>query len=76
MQDDGLLQLPPPRNGNNNGKPYYRRTQKTDPKPPVAILPAAFSALKVKPVQDSNQSHLWNEYIQRYHYFGYAPVPG
>lgn len=22
MQDDALLQLPPPRNGNNNGKPY------------------------------------------------------
>jgi len=22
MQDDGLLQLPPPRNANNNGKPY------------------------------------------------------
>jgi hypothetical protein len=76
MQDDGLLQLPPPRNGNNNGKPYSRRTQNTDPKPPVAILPSAFSALKVEPVQDSNQSHLWNEYIQRYHYLGYAPVPG
>ena len=25
MHDDRLLQLPPPRNGNNNGKPYPRR---------------------------------------------------
>ena len=76
MQEDGLLQLPPPRNGNNNGKPYSRRTQKTDPKPPLVIPPAAFSALKVEPIQNSNQSHLWNEYIQRYHYLGYVPVPG
>ncbi len=76
MHEDGLLQLPPPRNGNNNGKPYSRQTQKTDPKPPVVIPSTAFSALKVEPVQDSNQSHLWNEYIQRYHYLGYAPVPG
>lgn len=76
MQDDGLLQLPPPRNGNNNGKPYCRRTQNTDPKSLLVIAPAAFSALKVEPVQNSNQSHLWNEYIQRYHYLGYAPVPG
>jgi len=76
MQDDGLLQLPPPRNGNNNGKPYCRRSQNTDPKSLVVIAPAAFSALKVEPVQNSNQSHLWNEYIQRYHYLGYAPVPG
>ena len=26
MQADGLLQLPPPRNGNHNGKPWRRRT--------------------------------------------------
>ena len=26
MQADGVLQLPPPRNGNHNGKPYLRRT--------------------------------------------------
>jgi hypothetical protein len=26
MLRNGLLQLPPPRNGNNNGKPYQRRT--------------------------------------------------
>lgn len=76
MQEDGLLQLPPPRNGNNNGKPYPRRTQKTDPKPPVVLSSTAFSALTVEPIQDSNQSHLWNEYIQRYHYLGYAPIPG
>ncbi len=76
MHEDGLLQLPAPRKGNGNGKPYSRRTQKTDPKPPLVIPPTAFSVLKVKPVQNSNQSHLWNEYIQRYHYLGYAPVPG
>ena len=31
MQDDKLIQLPPPRNGNNNRKPYRRRTPPTEP---------------------------------------------
>ena len=31
MRDDGLIQLPPPQNGNNNGKPYRRRTPQADP---------------------------------------------
>jgi hypothetical protein len=31
MQADGLLQLPPPRNGNHNGKPWRRRTAQAEP---------------------------------------------
>src|SRR6056297_1982260 len=31
MHEDGLLKLPPPRNSNNNGKPYTRRTGKAKP---------------------------------------------
>ena len=35
MQDDRLLHLPPPRNGNNNGKPYLRRTLWAEPAAPL-----------------------------------------
>lgn len=77
MHDDGLLKLPPPRNSNNNGKPYLFQSDKIDTNPAPHHVPAtAFSSLQVQPVQGKQQSALWNEYIQRFHYLGYAPVPG
>ena len=77
MQDDGLIQLPPPQNGNNNGKPYRRRTQRAEPEPFPIIVPAgALVDLHLEPVADHKGSHLWNEYIDRYHYLGYQPLPG
>jgi hypothetical protein len=77
MQNDGLIHLPPPRNGNNNGKCYLRRTQQAQPDPVPFITPAhSLTNLCLQPVSDRNQSHLWNEYIDRYHYLGYQPLPG
>ena len=77
MQDDGLIQLPPPRNGNNNGKPYLRRTPQAEPKnKDLVTTVAAMEDLRLELVTDRNQSHQWNEYIDRYHYLGYQPLPG
>ena len=77
MQDDGLLQLPPPRNGNNNGKPYLRRTQLAAPQTPLtATSPKALGELRLQLVTDRQHSHLYNEYMARYHYLGYQPLPG
>ncbi len=77
MQDDGLLQLPPPQNGNNNGKPYRRRTLRAEPELFPVVTPAgALVDLHLQPVADRKESHLWNEYIERYHYLGYQPLPG
>lgn len=77
MQSDGLIHLPPPRNGNNNGKCYLRRTQPAQPDPVPFITPAhSLPNLSLQPLTDRNQSHLWNEYIDRYHCLGYQPLPG
>lgn len=77
MQDDGLLQLPPPRNGNNNGKPYLRRTRQAEPEPPLrAASPRELGDLQLQLVSSRQDSHLHNEYIDRYHYLGYQPLPG
>lgn len=77
MQDDGLIQLPPPRNGNNNGKRYRRRTPQGEPELFSLVASAgALADLRLEPVTDRTQSHLWNEYIDRYHYLGYQPLPG
>jgi len=77
MQDDALLQLPPPRNGNNNGKPYLRRTLQAEPAPPLeAASPRRLGDLHLQLVTDRHDSHLHNELLERYHYLGYKPLPG
>ncbi len=77
MQDDGLIHLPPPRNGNNNGKPYLRRTRMAEPDPPLlAASPKKLGSLRLQLVTNRQDSHLHNEYIDRYHYLGYKPLPG
>jgi len=77
MQDDGLLQLPPPRNGNNNGKPYLRRTLLAEPDPPLQVAsPKELRELHLQLVTERHDSHLHNEYLERYHYLGYQPLPG
>ena len=77
MQDDGLIKLPPPRNSNNNGKSYHRRTQQAEPDSVPFVTPVhGLTNLCIEPVSARDQSHLWNEYIDRYHYLGYQPLPG
>ena len=75
MQDDGLLALPPPLNGNNNGRAYLRRSPQAEPGRPI-IEPAGRLDLHLDLVASQPESHLWNEYIDRYHYLGYQPLPG
>jgi hypothetical protein len=76
MQDDGLIQLPPPQTTNNNGRPYRRRTPQAEPELPVVGSAGALVDLALHPVTGGKESHLWNEYIDRYHYLGYQPLPG
>ena len=76
MAADGLLTLPPPRNGNGNRRPYLRRTPATDPGPPLTLPVHQLGPLELHLVADEAHSHLWNEYIARYHYLGYRPLPG
>ncbi len=76
MHREGLITLPEPRNGNGNGQPYRRITQATDPGLPIDLSVEQLSDLRLEVVEDRRTSHLWNEYIQRYHYLGYQPLPG
>lgn len=77
MQDDGLLQLPPPRNGNNNGKPYLRRTTAAEPTGQIEVAsPKELGDINLQLVTNRHDSHLHNEYLERYHYLGYKPLPG
>mgnify|MGYP000261200756 CR=1 FL=1 len=77
MYDHGLVQLPPPRNGNNNGKPYLRRTSQGEAASPLEVTsPKKLGELELQVVTERQDSHLHNELIERYHYLGYQPLFG
>lgn len=75
MQDDGLIKLPPPRHrycpANN-----VQFTSATAPKPGINKPVHALPSVQLRIVMGRQQSRLWNEYIHRYHYLGYKPLPG
>lgn len=74
MHTDGLIVLPPPR----RAKFPLRRiefTSATDPHDPILQPVHRLGPLVLRKV-DRSQSRLWNEYIERYHYLGYTPLPG
>jgi len=77
MQDDGLIQLPPPRNSGRKGKPCcIAFTTRTIPEQPVINPVHQIPPLHLIRVTSKDQSRLWNEYIHRYHYLGFTPLPG
>jgi hypothetical protein len=75
MHEDGLVTLPPPRWGNGNGRRYTRRSSAAEPQPVQAFSLPQLGEVRLE-IVTAAESHLWNEYIDRYHYLGYHPLPG
>ena len=74
MHNDGRICLPPP----TRIKHPVRKvdpTSATDPQDSVVCSVELLPELHFKIVTRKN-SALWNEYIERYHYLGYTPLPG
>lgn len=76
MQEDGLIRLPPPRWGNPTNKTSIGRTSAAEPGFPVDMPVHTMRDLRLELVQTKKASRVWNEYIDRYHYLGYAKLPG
>jgi hypothetical protein len=75
MQEDGLFCLPSPRCAKPTlSKPI--QTPATDPLPLINKPIHQLSAIQLRLVTKRKDSRLWNEYIERYHYLGYTPLPG
>lgn len=74
MNKDGLIHLPPP---TQIKKPVRKIefTPATDPQSSVLCSVNQLPQLHFQMVTKAN-SALWNEYIERYHYLGYTPLPG
>ena len=75
MQDDGLIKLPAARHRYRPAN-KVQFTSATDPKPKINKPVDALPCVQLRIVMSRQQSRLWNEYIHRYHYLGYKPLPG
>jgi len=74
MQEDSLIELPEPL----RAKAVIRKiefTPVTDPQDSILCPVNRLPHLQLQMVNKANSS-LWNEYIERYHYLGYTPLPG
>ena len=74
MQANGLIELPPPTRVKSPLK-KINFTPYTDPQNPIVCSVDQLPKLHFEMVTKAT-SALWNEYIERYHYLGYTPLPG
>jgi len=79
MAEDGLITLPPPRNGNTNG----RHTRYLQPDPQLALelplMPTTLDTLgpiRLNVVDNPTAAARWRTLIATHHYLGYSPFAG
>jgi hypothetical protein len=76
MQSDGLITLPPSRLTVQRRRAQFAPTAATDAQRAVLAPVHELGTLTLRVVADTAASRLWNEYVARYHYLGYAPMSG
>lgn len=74
MHEDGLICLPPPTR-------IKHPIRKVEPTAATDLQDSVLCSVELLPelhfkVVTKKSSALWNEYIERYHYLGYTPLPG
>lgn len=72
----GHIELPPPRNGNGNGRGLLLQRVEWPAERAVTGSARDLPGLALDEVQGRQDSALWNGLIERYHYLGYTPLPG
>jgi len=75
MQRDGLIMLPTPCNGNGNGRTRITLSACSEWQTELKGSAGNYR-FDLVVVDSAKRSQLWNEYIARYHYLGYTPLPG
>lgn len=75
LQAKGLVELPPPRNGNGNGQ-VWQPAATIFPAELVAVPLAELRPVELQVVSTPEQSRLWNNLIAQYHYLGHSNLPG
>jgi len=76
MQADGLITLPPSRIGVVRKRAQFPSTSASDANAPIKQPVHELQRITLQVVSGKATSLLWNEYIARYHYLGYAAMSG
>lgn len=79
MEDQGLLRLPGKRKmarWTSDQACGAELTARTNPGAPLVGELSLAGGIGLEVVQDKEQSRLWNEYVERYHYLGYRQPMG
>ena len=76
MHKDGLLTLPQPTHRQEKCRPHIQISTLTNPKTPITAPVEALPDLHLEIVTGRERSALFREYVHRYHYLGYTPLPG
>lgn len=72
----GLIELPPPRNGNANGR-RFDVTKVPEPFGTQLECPLhQLHGLTLQPVLTADESALYNTLLERHHYLGFVPMAG
>jgi len=61
---------------NGNGRCGKTVSPRSNPENPITEGAGQLKALHLQIIAKKAHSSLWNEYVQRYHYLGYQPLPG
>jgi hypothetical protein len=72
----GLIELPAPSRVNGNGRGLVHGPDVWPEPVPMGGTVGQLSGLRLEAVHEQRASRLWNGLIGRYHYLGYAPLPG
>ena len=72
----GHIELPPPRNGNGNGRGLSVQRVAWPTQDPVTGSVKDLPGLVLDAVAGGEDSALWNGLVDRHHYLGYTPLPG
>jgi len=77
LHRSGVIELPPPRNGNGNGKGLNKQRVNlpTNPTPIIGSV-ESLKGLSLQLVETRTDSALWNSLVDQYHYLGYQRLPG
>lgn len=76
MHRDGLITLPPPKYKYRKRNVCPEITSRSNPEAQISVPAGSLGELRFHIVGCSEDSSLWNELIERYHYLGYTPLPG
>lgn len=76
IEADGLIELPPSRIGVVRKRAHFPSTCASDAQTPVKQPVHELPRIILQVVSGKANSLLWNEYMARYHYLGYAAMSG